>query len=81
LIEGKAVKGPTAKLMGELGLAVTNHSIAAHYGEWLDGMIVHGTDEAPDSLAIMRTDTLMKSPEDRQRVARAALDLAADHKL
>jgi LPPG:FO 2-phospho-L-lactate transferase len=81
LIEGKAVKGPTAKLMGELGLAVTNHNIAAHYGEWLDGMVIHGSDEAPDDLASMRTDTLMKSPEDRQRVARAALDLAADHKL
>jgi LPPG:FO 2-phospho-L-lactate transferase len=76
LIEGKSVKGPTAKLMGELGLAVTNHSIAAHYGDWLDGLVIHGGDEAPDGLVIARTDTLMTSPTDRERVARAALELA-----
>lgn len=80
LIEGKAVKGPTAKLMGELGLEVTNHSIATHYGKLLDGLVVHNKDEAPQSLAIARTDTLMKSPEDRERVAHAALALAADCK-
>jgi LPPG:FO 2-phospho-L-lactate transferase len=77
LIEGKAVKGPTAKLMDELGLEVTNASIAAHYGDWLDGLIVHGSDDAPQGLAVARTDTLMKGPEDRERVARAALALAA----
>jgi LPPG:FO 2-phospho-L-lactate transferase len=76
LIEGKSVKGPTAKLMGELGLAVTNHSIAAHYGDWLDGFVIHGDDEAPDELMIARTDTLMTSPTDRERVARAALESA-----
>jgi LPPG:FO 2-phospho-L-lactate transferase len=78
LIEGKAVKGPTAKLMGELGLEVSNASIAAHYGDWLDGMIVHGTDDGPEGLAIARTDTLMKSREDRERVAKAALALAKE---
>jgi LPPG:FO 2-phospho-L-lactate transferase len=76
LIEGKAVKGPTAKLMDELGLEVTNASIAAHYGDWFDGMIIHGTDDAPEGLAIARTDTLMKTREDRLRVAGTALALA-----
>jgi LPPG:FO 2-phospho-L-lactate transferase len=78
LIEGTAVKGPTAKLMGELGLEVNNASIAAHYGDWLDGMIVHGTDDAPEGLAIARADTLMKKREDRLRVAGAALALAIE---
>lgn len=76
LIEGKAVKGPTAKLMAELGLEATNTSIAAHYDAWLDGLIVHGADDAPNGLAIARTDTLMRSPDDRKRVANAALTLA-----
>mgnify|MGYP003625586781 FL=1 len=80
LVEGKAVKGPTAKLMDELGLEVTNHSIAAHYGNLLDGLVVHNEDEASQSLAIVRTDTMMKSPEDRERVARAVLALAAECK-
>ena len=78
LVEGKAVKGPTAKLMDELGLEVTNHSIAAHYGNLLDGLVVHNKDEAPQSVAIARTDTLMKSPKDRERVARTVLALAAE---
>jgi LPPG:FO 2-phospho-L-lactate transferase len=78
LIKSKSVKGPTAKLMGELGLEVTNGSIAAHYGDWLDGMIVHGTDDAPKGLITARTDTLMKCAEDRVRVAGAALALALE---
>lgn len=76
LVGGKAVKGPTAKLMGELGLQVTNQSIADHYGDLLDGMVIHEGDSAPGNLAIGVTDTLMKQAEDRRRVALAAMDLA-----
>lgn len=76
LVGGKAVKGPTAKLMGELGLQVTNQSIADHYGDLLDGMVIHEGDAAPGNLAIGVTDTLMKQAEDRRRVALAAMDLA-----
>lgn len=75
LVEGKAVKGPTAKLMGELGLDVTNAAIGEHYAELLDAMLVHGNDAAPEGLAIARTDTLMRDGDDRLRVAQAALDL------
>ncbi len=76
LVGGDAVKGPTAKLMGELGLQVTNQSIADHYGDLLDGMVIHQGDAAPGDLAIGVTDTLMKQAEDRRRVALAAMDLA-----
>lgn len=76
LVGGKAVKGPTAKLMGELGLQVTNQSIADHYGDLLDGMVVQEGDAASGNLAIGVTDTLMKQAEDRRRVALAAMDLA-----
>ena len=76
LVGGKAVKGPTAKLMGELGIQVTNQSIADHYGDLLDGMVVHEGDAASGNLAIGVTDTLMKQAEDRRRVALAAMDLA-----
>lgn len=75
LVEGKAVKGPTAKLMGELGLDVTNAAIGKHYAGLLDAMLIHGEDAAPDGLTIARTDTLMRDASDRERVARAALDL------
>jgi len=78
LVGGKAVKGPTAKLMAELGLAVNNHTIAVHYRDWADGMVVHGDDDAPSDMAATRTDTLMHDQADRIRVARAALQLALD---
>jgi LPPG:FO 2-phospho-L-lactate transferase len=75
IIGGKAVKGPTAKLMAELGLPVTNASIAAHYGEVLDGLLIHEGDDVP-GIATAQTDTLMQTLDDRARVARAALDQA-----
>ena len=77
LVEGKAVKGPTAKLMGELGLDVSNAAIGKHYTGLIDAMLVHGHDAAPEGLPIARTDTLMRNAADRTRVAQAALDLAA----
>lgn len=78
IIGGQSVKGPTAKLMGELGLAVTNTSIAAHYGSVIDGLLIDGQDRE-DNLGIPYavTDTLMTTLEDRTRVARVALDFAA----
>jgi LPPG:FO 2-phospho-L-lactate transferase len=77
IVGGQAVKGPTAKLMGELGLAVNNASIASHYEGIIDGLLVDMRDEASD-LQVPHdvTDTLMQTLEDREQVARAAVQLA-----
>ena len=40
IIGGQAVKGPTAKMMQELGLAVSSASVATRYGDLFDGYIV-----------------------------------------
>lgn len=77
IIGGKAVKGPTAKLMEELGIRLANASIAAHYADFIDGLVIHDDDDAPAGIAIARTDTLMRDDDDKARVAQAALDLAA----
>ena len=77
LIGGQAVKGPTAKLMGELGQAVNNDSIAAHYVEILDGLLIDSGDACSvPGLAVEHTDTLMNTLDDKVRVAKAALALA-----
>jgi len=78
IVGGQAVKGPTAKLMAELGVAATPATIAAHYAGLLDGLLVDERD-AVDGLAIAydQADTLMTTLDDRARVARAALALAA----
>jgi LPPG:FO 2-phospho-L-lactate transferase len=77
LIAGQAVKGPTAKLMAELGLPLTNASIADHYTGLIDGLLIDSGDGAEGvSIPVAHTATLMRSLDDRRRVARAALDLA-----
>ena len=76
LVGGKAVRGPTAKLMAELGLDVTNAAIGDHYEGLLDAMLVHGDDAGPGGIDMACTDTLMRNEDDRVRVAKAALDLA-----
>lgn len=78
IVGGDAVKGPTAKLMRELGSRVTPLAVAAHYGDILDGMLVDERDAHVDlGIASVQLDTLMQSLDDRVRVARAALALAA----
>ncbi|WP_062344132.1 2-phospho-L-lactate transferase [Novosphingobium sp. CCH12-A3] len=77
IIGGKAVKGPTAKLMEELGTPLANASIAAHYADFIDGLVIDQGDDAPDGVAVARTATLMHNDVDKVRVAQAALDLAA----
>ena len=77
LVAGQAVKGPTAKLMGELGLPLTHASIAAHYDGLLDGLVTHlGDDDSGIGVPTAATDTLMRSLEDRERVAAFALEFA-----
>ncbi|MEJ2411029.1 MAG: 2-phospho-L-lactate transferase [Novosphingobium sp.] len=76
IVGGKAVKGPTAKLMAEMGLEANNAAIARHYDGLIDGLLVDTPDSAPAGLAIGRADIMMHGLEDKVRVARAALDLA-----
>lgn len=76
LVGGKAVKGPTSKLMDELGIAATNQSIADHYGDHVDAMLVDHSDAPPTGIPARATATLMRSLDDRVRVAREAIALA-----
>jgi LPPG:FO 2-phospho-L-lactate transferase len=78
LIGGQSIKGPTVKLIAELGLAPDNAMIVRHYGVFLNG-IVFDSGDPPDvpGVSIAQTDTLMRTIDDKVRVAQAALDLAA----
>lgn len=78
LIGGQAVKGPTAKMFGELGLSVTNAGLVAQYDDLLNGLVIDESDIAdtaalPVGTAV--TGTLMQSAADRQRVAEVTLRL------
>lgn len=77
IIAGRAVKGPTAKLMEELSVAITPASIASHYEPILDGLLIDDRDAMiAIDLATLSADTLMTTLADRARVASAALALA-----
>ena len=76
IVDGKAVKGPTAKMMTEMGLAVTPATIALHYAGLIDALLVDERDAGDVAVPTASTDTLMITLDDRVRVARAALELA-----
>lgn len=83
LIGGRAVKGPTAKLMRELGVECDVRAIAAHYAGLVTGLVIDDADAshvpalAAMGLETIVTPTLMTTLADRQRVAEVALQLAA----
>lgn len=79
LIGGRAVKGPTAKIMRELGVVADTRSIIRHYAGLIDGIVVDAGDppvEAPAGLGIFTAHTLMRTLEDRERLAREVLEFA-----
>ena len=77
IVGGNAIKGPAAKMLSELGLSHSAEGIVEHYGDRLDGFLADEQDQQSLSfdaaLDVEFDNTLMKSDDDRQRVARAAL--------
>ncbi|MBK9122553.1 MAG: 2-phospho-L-lactate transferase [Chloroflexi bacterium] len=71
IIDGKAVKGPAAKLMAEQGLEVSGRSVADFYGALLTDFIddVRNPIFARDGMNVVQRDTLMLEPTDRMRFA------------
>jgi LPPG:FO 2-phospho-L-lactate transferase len=79
IIAGRAVKGPTAKMMAELGLNPSARAVAEWYGDLLDVYIVDHADAGQmDGVhrRIFATKTLMLTLEDRESLARVVLDAA-----
>jgi LPPG:FO 2-phospho-L-lactate transferase len=80
VVGGRAIKGPTAKIMRELGVPTTNAAIAAHYEGLIDGLVLDAMDTAESedmALPTLVTTTVMISLEDRIHLAGAVLDFAA----
>jgi len=81
LIGGAAVKGPAAKIMQELELEASALEIARTYRDFLDLMLIDEQDAAliaarePDDPALEVAPILMRTPEDRRRLAALCLRL------
>jgi LPPG:FO 2-phospho-L-lactate transferase len=83
IIAGRAVKGPTAKMLGELGIVPSAESVARRYADIVDVFVADPDDAAAMSgagldMMIHATSTLMKTLGDRERLAHVVLQ-AADH--
>lgn len=81
IIDGKALKGPTAKMMDELGIGATAVAVAERYQDLLDGFVVEAADyqdcaAACQSIVVEQAETVMKTLEDREKLARSVLGVA-----
>jgi LPPG:FO 2-phospho-L-lactate transferase len=82
VIAGEAVKGPTAKLLRELGHESSAAAVARAYVDFVDVFVVDERDAAtsvPPGMRLVTAQTLMASIEDRERLARAVLAAADAH--
>lgn len=79
IVGGRAIKGPAAKMMTELGLAATPAAVAAHYARIVDGFVLDATDADQRNLIFAPTvavPSVMRTLEDRVALARAVLSFA-----
>lgn len=79
IVGGQAVKGPTTKIMRELGLNADSAAIAHHYAGIADGMVIDAGDAADAdgiALPIHVTRTLMTCLDDKRDLALATLAFA-----
>jgi LPPG:FO 2-phospho-L-lactate transferase len=82
VIAGQSVKGPTAKIMKELGLECSTTVIARLYQDIIDGIVIDDADAAQTGaitalgIQVSVTNTLMQTLDDRIRLAENTLRLA-----
>ena len=79
IVAGQAVKGPTAKMMAELGLPVDAATPSRHYGDFLDLYIADEADAAAVAdldIPVILAHTVMQTLADREALARTVLAAA-----
>jgi LPPG:FO 2-phospho-L-lactate transferase len=81
IVGGKAVRGPAAKMYAELGIQPSAVAVARQYKDHVSGFVLdevdrHLEEEVRDmGLRTLVTDTVMRSVDDRRRLATKVLDL------
>lgn len=81
IVASQAIKGPSAKMMGELGMELSSLGVFHHYGDLLDGFVIDELDrelisEFPDPRRLHCCNTVMQSLDDRISLARQCLNFA-----
>jgi LPPG:FO 2-phospho-L-lactate transferase len=84
IIRGQALKGPAAKMARELGIEPSAGAIADHFRGLLSGWVIDTQDAAEAERVqnagarVHRTNTMMKTPADRRRLAEDVLGFARE---
>ncbi len=81
IVGGRALKGPAAKMMLEMGLDVSPVTVAAHYADLLSGFVLDANDAAVQErlrVPVLVTDTIMTDLPSKARLAEAILAFAAN---
>jgi LPPG:FO 2-phospho-L-lactate transferase len=79
IIGGRAVKGPTAKMMAELGMSPSAAAVAKRYGDLLDGYVIDAGDaEEAAHIAprVTLAPTLMTNLGEKEQLARVVVEAA-----
>ena len=80
IIGGETIKGPAAKMYRELGIAPSAVAVARHYCDLVTGFVFDETDRQLEgeirglNMRTLVTNTLMKSHDDRKRLAMELLN-------
>lgn len=87
VVGGKAIKGPTVKLMRELGLDATVTGVVEHYQKLVDGIILDSTDQellklvTNQGIKASAQQTIMHTLEDKVALAESLLGWIEDNYL
>ena len=79
VIAGKSLKGPTSKIMGELGIPCSSTEVAAHYQGLIDGIVVDDRDAGltaeieKTGVHVVTANILMNDARDKTDLATTVL--------
>ncbi|HRW03653.1 MAG TPA: 2-phospho-L-lactate transferase [Caldilineaceae bacterium] len=79
IVSGQAVKGPAAKIMKELGVLISPHTVVDRYEDFLTGFVIDNADrDWCESIQIptLLTDTIMRDLASKRRLAEQVLTFA-----
>lgn len=80
IVGGRAIKGPAAKMLAELGHDVSALGVARYYRDWVDGFVLDAQDAGlareiePLGMKVRVADTMMRNDDDKRRLAAQVLE-------
>ncbi len=77
IVGGRAIKGPAAKMMREMGQMISPLTVLDHFDDLLDGFVLDQEDSVLErgiDIPMLATNTLMTDGESKRRLAQAVIN-------